>query len=413
IVEEEARYTPEEASSMFEKDIKRLFRKIGEKPILLIFDEIENISPRTSPNPNWKEGIDFVLFWQAIRAAFQKFIRDENGPVFSFLIVGTNPKAIETARINMTDNPMFNKVPFEFIQGFSIDQTKEMVSKLGGYMGLEFDDVVFSKLKEDFGGHPYLIRHVCSIINEKVDKNRPVKVDKIHYEDAKRIFNEKYSNYLEMILEVLIIFYPDEFDMLVYLAIGDTNSFNSLASEFPDLIAHLKGYNLIEENQNNFYFKIEAVKEYLINKNRYKMVLHTPEQRWREISERRNRVEIKLRNLIRIQMQSHFGKSDAFNKVIDIYGADRKIKAQALEYSKLFDASSIDIYFNDLIKIVLKYYEDAFRNIFGSNKEEVKISLEVINKYRNDAHAKEIGESDMEFFRVHISKIENIISEYI
>lgn len=413
VIDDEKKYTYSDASIKFEKDIKKLFRKVNQNPILIIFDEIENISPLTSPNPYWKSDMDFLLFWQTIRSNFQKFLREENKPIFSFLVVGTNPKAIETPRINDSDNPIFNKIPFEYIQGFTVPQTTEMISKLGGYMGLEFDDMIFGKLKDDFGGHPYLMRHVCSIVNEFANKTRPTKIDKLQYEKAKNIFSQRYSHYFEMILEVLVKFYPEEYEMLNYLANDEIDSFNELAGFAPELISHLKGYNLIEENDGNFYFKIEAIKDYLRNKYKYKAKLKTTEERWKEISERRNKLEIKLRQLVRMQLQSHFGKSDAFNKVLDIYGGDRKKEYTGFNYLDLFDANKVKIFLPDLIKIITKYYDQVFINIFGTNKDETKMALETINKYRSDAHGKEINNDEMEFFRVHISKIENIVYGFI
>jgi hypothetical protein len=410
---EEIKYTLANANSIFEKDLKRIFIKTNKQPILIIFDEIENISPNTSPNPNWKDGIDFVLFWQSLRSSFQKFIREEENPIFTFLIVGTNPKAIETTRINNTDNPIFNKIPFEYIQGFNVNQTTEMISNLGGYMGLEFEDTVFAKLKDDFGGHPFLMRHVCSIANEFAIKNRPAKIDKIQYENAKKIFIERYNHYFEMILDVLVSFYPEEYDMLTYLANEDMDVFNELSNLSPELTAHLKGYNLIDENDGNYYFKIESIKEYLRNKNKYKAKLKTPEERWKEISERRNKLEVKLRQLVRMQMQSNFGKTEAFNKVINIYGSDRKNKHTGCEYIDLFNPIIVNVYFIDLQKIIIKYYDDVFKNIFGSNKDEIKVALDTINKYRSDAHAKNIEVEEMDFFRVNISKIEKLVYDFI
>ena len=39
-----------------------------------------------------------------------------------------------------------------------MSDTKDMVNKPGGYMGITFDDVVCAKLTQDFGAHSYLIR---------------------------------------------------------------------------------------------------------------------------------------------------------------------------------------------------------------------------------------------------------------
>jgi DNA-binding transcriptional MerR regulator len=201
--------------------------------------------------------------------------------------------------------------------------------------------------------------------------------------------------------------------MLTYLANEDMDVFNELSNLSPELTAHLKGYNLIDENDGNYYFKIESIKEYLRKKNKYKAKLKTPEERWKEISERRNKLEVKLRQLVRMQMQSNFGKTEAFNKVINIYGADRKNKHTGCEYMDLFNPDIVKVYFIDLQKIIIKYYDDVFKNIFGSNKDEIKVALDTINKYRSDAHAKNIEVEEMDFFRVNISKIEKIVYDFI
>ncbi len=37
-----------------------------------------------------------------------------------------------------------------------------MVSTIGNYMGMRFDDEIYTYLTDDFGGHPFIIRQVCS-----------------------------------------------------------------------------------------------------------------------------------------------------------------------------------------------------------------------------------------------------------
>ncbi len=39
--------------------------------LFFIFDEIENISVKTSPVEHWKNGKDFIPFWQTLRSIFQ------------------------------------------------------------------------------------------------------------------------------------------------------------------------------------------------------------------------------------------------------------------------------------------------------------------------------------------------------
>ncbi|WP_428658160.1 hypothetical protein [Runella sp.] len=404
--EQENEYTELNATILFEKNLKLLQRKINNKSVLLVFDEIENITFNTSPSLHWTADLDFVLLWQSIRTVFQK-----NTNLFSFFIVGTNPNAIETAQIRGKDNPIFNQIYFEYIPNFDVPQIREMVRKLGRIMGLKFEETIYSKLTEDFGGHPFLVRHVCSIINKISDSERPIRVDKYLYEKAKAKFYEEYSSYVEMILGVLKHFYPSEFDMLKYIALDDMKTFRELASMSPEFTNHLLGYRIIDKNNNHYSFKIDAIKDYLLTKHQYEKSLETPKERYREISERRNTIEPKLRKIVRNQLLGQYGKADATSKYLGILGEPRKSKYSGLSYSQLFDAKESEIYFEDIRKTIIKYYE-VFKYIFGSNKDDFDYKMQIINKYRSDAHAKDVTKEEMDVFRLSISYIESKIEEF-
>jgi hypothetical protein len=406
LVPAEIEFDEVNASLLFEKTITKMHEKLGGRSILLIFDEIENITFTTSPSEHWTKELDFVFFWQSLRTVFQK-----KANIFSYFIVGTNPNSIETAQILGKDNPIFNQIYFEYIPNFDVPQTRDMVRKLGRIMGLQFDEIIYSKLTEDFGGHPFLIRHVCSIINKISDYERPLRVDKGLYERSKNIFHAEYSSYIEMILGVLKAFYPSEFDMLKYIALDDMKTFKELAILSPEFTNHLLGYKIIDKNNAAYSFKIDAIKDYLLVKHKYEKALDTPTERFREISERRNYIEPKLRKIIRNQLLVAFGKSDATNKYLSVLGDPRKSKYVSYGYNDLFDSNLCEIYFEDLRKTMIKYYE-IFKNIFGANKDDVDHKLAIINKYRSDAHAKDITKEEMDVFRLSISYIETKINEF-
>ena len=141
-------------------------------------------------------------------------------------MAGTNPSAIEQITINKHDNPLYNQLKAEsYLPPFQVIDTKDMVNKLGGYMGLCFDDVVCAKLTQDFGGHPYLIRHFCSTINQYVNENRltkPLIISMAIYDKVMPMFVEKSAdNYCRFILNVLEDYYPEENRFLQELALGN------------------------------------------------------------------------------------------------------------------------------------------------------------------------------------------------
>jgi hypothetical protein len=401
---DDSKYTDANASSVFEKDLLKIARVFKKRNFLIIFDEIEQITPGISASEHWNTGSDFIWFWQTLRSLFQK-----HDGLFTYLIAGTNPKCVEIDRINKIDNPIFSQIPYEFIPSFDVPQTREMVRKLGRIMGLKFDETIYSKLTEDFGGHPFLIRNVCSFINLSITDQRPVRIDKSIYECGVKIFNEKSSSYIEMILTVLKEYYSDEYEMLQYLATGDIDTFNEMVNFSREYTSHLIGYNILDKNRDSFSFKIESVKSFLSERSKYKKLNLTQDEMLAEISERRNKFEPNLRDIIRKGLRQAYTEAEAMKKVLDIYGEPRKSKYGPLSYRDIFDPRKVNIYFEDLRKIIEKEWA-VFENIFGRDKGTFSLDMKAINEYRMEAHAKLITREEMAYFRVCATRIEEYIS---
>ncbi|HSH01708.1 MAG TPA: hypothetical protein VLL52_04255 [Anaerolineae bacterium] len=402
----EERFTPQDAPILFERELRRIHRELNKKSLLLIFDEIENISHDISPSPHWATDLDFVYFWQTLRSLFQKL-----NNVFSYLIVGTNPRCIEQATIKGKDNPIFNQVAITYMPSFDIVQTRQMVRKLGRVMGLKFDELIYAKLTEDYGGHPFLIRHICSEINKVCDINRPATVDTFVYQEAKEIFDRNSHNYIEMILNVLKLFYADEYSMLEYLASGDQDTFKEFSDLSPYYTNHLLGYEIIKTNGRQFAIKIDVVKQYLISKNKYRKINLSEQEMWLEVSQRRNQIEVKLRSIVRRQLQIAFGQDEAKQKVLKIYGKSGNNKYRRTSYKDLFNPNKVNVYFDDIRKLIITNW-DLFKNIFETDQQATNAILQTINKYRVDAHAKSITSDEMAFFRSSIIQIEEALENF-
>jgi len=55
----------------------------------------------------------------------------------------------------------------------------------------------------------------------------------------------------------------------------------------------------------------------------------------------------------------------------------------------------------------------CFKNIFGPDDRAFDSNMTVINKFRNDAHAKKLTMEEMHGFRVCITSIENQADEFL
>jgi len=414
LIRNEEEYTEEKAPELFGIDIEYCFKQIGK--LLIFFDEIEHITFGISISDHWKEGRDFVKFWQILRSNYQK-----NPEMFTYIIAGTNPICIETTRIVGVDNPIYSQFdPDSYIKPFDTKNTKEMVNKLGGYMGLEFDDIVCAALTHDYGGHPFLIRHVCKAINQLIKANKtlskPLKVNKTIYDQSKKIFEEKYADrYYEMIIEVLKEFYQDEYQVLVYLALGDEENFKKYAFRSSSYTNHLLGYGIIEKTGDYFGFKIDSLKEYIIRSNQYQKLNMSNEEKRREIDQRRGNLEPRLRKIIYNQLLFSYGEVRARTKVLNNYNYDqsKKSKYSAYSYKELFDPKKTVTSLSDLKNIIYNNWDPSFKAIFGNDKNKFKNRMEAIVEVRNySSHTAQITESEMLSFRGAMSWIEEFVESY-
>lgn len=403
----DADFTEQNAAVLFEEGIMQLVKECGAESILVIFDEIENISVDVSPSKHWAKELDFLYLWQTLRALYQKL---DN--VFSYLIVGTNPLCIERATFGGKDNPLFNQVPYQYVPGFDVPQTREMVRTLGRIMGLRFDEILYGRLTEDYGGHPFLIRHMCSAVHRLSDPTRPVQVDKLLYERAKTEFENNYVSYVEMILEVLRQYYPDEYRMLEYLARGDTTLFCDYAENHPNYTTHLLGYGVLQKSAGGYSFRIEAVRKYLQALKKYEKLQLTAAEAWQEVSERRNALETRLRRVVRLLLVAKYGSEQARIQVMRVVKPKRKDIPDEATLSMLLNDTESLLYFADLRRIVLDDWE-VFRNVFGGDQGGFDTRMKTVNSQRIDAHAKVIDPQIMAYFRLCISTLEKQVTDYL
>ena len=164
-------------------------------------------------------------------------------------------------------------------------------------MGIKFDEIIYARLTEDYGGHPFLIRRVCSMIAQNYPE-RPVVIDRVKYATIRDRFNRE-SDYFKMLLEVLIQFYDTEYEMLKYLALGDIKNFKYFADGDYSFVKHLLGYGIIKECDGQYDFQIDAIKVYLQRICKMDKISCSPAEKWSELCVSRGTLEQLLRNMVR------------------------------------------------------------------------------------------------------------------
>ncbi len=401
---QEAQFTETDAAYLFEKSISKFSKKIG-KRVLLLFDEIENITFDKSGVEHWCDGLDFMYFWQSVRSAFQHTTN-----VFTFCILGTNPRCVEEHFIKEKENPIFKAFAPQYIPGFDQERTREMVRKLGRLMGIKFDEGIYTRLVEDYGGHPFLIRQVCSTIAKKYPQ-RPVQIDRMKYNAAREEYN-RGSKYFDMLLDVLTQFYNEEYEMLNLLASGDLDTFKYFAEQDYSMVKHLIGYGIIRASDDEYDFQIDAVKDYLVRKQHRKALVKTPAEKWTYTCTQRNALETELRKMVKVTLRIAY-KSEAAAKeavVKKIYGGDSRKYATA-SYADLFDSRKSNIYFKNLKDLINSNW-DYFKD-FWSNQEMFISAMDILNhEGRFDAHATIPEDDEITLINAALSTIEKGIAKY-
>lgn len=366
--------------------------------VLLIFDEIENISPNTASSAHWRDNDDTLLFWQTIRS----YIQSESRGRLSVCIVGTSPHILETSQINGIANPIYLFAQKKFIPSLNFDETREMIERLGYFMGLEFGINIISDLQKEYGGHPFFTRQVCSKIHQLSSPNRPVKIPNSVLAKAKSEFYGQLESYLRDIIIQLKQFYPSEFELLKAVAAGNKAEISEYGKEAPDLIDHLIGHGFVERIGDEFDIRFETIKVALKNV----IGLHVEENHWNEISKRRNSIEAEIRSAF-----FYWSKSvevSEWNLIIEQSLTNKRIdNLISFEPRYLFSKTESPLYLTDLMMLIKNRDTLPF---LSSRKSIICNKLDIINKLRKDAHANLVTEEEMKTARAAFDYLEGEFS---
>lgn len=405
----EEEYDETTANISFEKSLKKVYNRLANKRILLIFDEIEQISFSTSPSVHWKENNDSLFFWQAIRSIFQS-----DSHLFSFIITGVNPKCIEDSKINGTDNPIFNILTPIYVPLFEYNDVKTMVSNIGGHLGLLFEEEIYSKLVDDYGGHPFLTRQICSKINNELLKEnqiRPYTISKYTYDKRSDDYRTQMEAVFSQILGVLRDYYPNEYELLKILALDGSNTFKRKLVYGDSSISHLLGYCLIKNVEGDYYIRIKSIGDYLIRTNKYDITLNSDVEKREQIVRRRSIIENKLRELVLNQLRIKYGKKAREQLLLKTNGTTTdKTQEEKIKTAPNLESAMKELYFLQLKDLIIKDWKD-YSAIF-SDRVKFEQFYDLINRFRKvDAHSGSISDEDNAILHIAFRYFEEILLE--
>ena len=225
------------ASHAFLAAVKNL--RAREKLAVLVFDEIEYITPHSTTDPHWRE--DFIPFWQTIWHAQSQF-----GNVAVFL-GGVNPAIVEHDLVNDSQNPLFGLVPHDYVGGMTEQEIRRLGRTLGRSMGIRFTNDAIRYVQQQYGGHPLLTRLAFSITHKMLrdaGADLPIEVNRDDLTQTEDQREAELSFYSQHVVSELRKFYPDEYELLVEIARGNLADVYEFTSD-PSYSAHLKNYGLL------------------------------------------------------------------------------------------------------------------------------------------------------------------------
>jgi hypothetical protein len=389
-------YSENDAAAHFKADIEKLRTHFPENRMMLAFDQIEHITFDISPCESWSG--DFLPFWETVRSVHQ----DSQGN-FCFVFAGVNPYILETDRIGKFDNPLFSTTRPYYLPPFGVPTVREMVRRLSRYMGLNCQEELYQRLAEEYGGHPYLIRQACSYLAKTVT-DRPGVLTTSLFEKEREHLALALEKNVRQILNILAIWYPNEYELMRDLAMGDRKSFTEFASLSAEFTQHMDGYGLVRDPRGSPKITIGLVRAYLTKYANKPLEIESSEKDIEsvlaEISQRRNAIERRLRHILQTGLRFQYGKK-ATEETLGCLPKERKAVLVQFSYEEMW----AHLYFNELAFVVEKQWA-AFQNWFEEDKGKVVQWLDHVNRSRVDAHARTLSDDDLSYLRVCFRRLE-------
>ncbi|XUM22962.1 hypothetical protein ACRAVF_05755 [Bradyrhizobium oligotrophicum S58] len=409
---EELSYETNAAANSFIRTVKWVQEQSNLEQIVLLMDEVEFITPGIANHLGQHWDSDHLPLWQTIRSASQ-----ETKGFLTFCVAGVNPSSVEQSHFDSVPNPIFQlAVPF-YLEPLTRTSLREMVRSIAKYSGAAINEDCFDLLKEQYGGHPYLVRLACSEVLRSLGEvlaDKKMIISKSNFEAVSNEILVRITQPIKDILLSLVWWYPDEYDLLCLLADGDTAFVREFLESDPSKVSRFERYGLLDANSGTF--AIKGLRAFLSDFGaEYKKIIspflrsdlpleYLPEEpniaNLAALFERRTEVEYALRKLLITVFEYRFAFDDAkVAKVISESLPKKDGNKSQLFVGRLPRDGVSELYLSDLKPVFVKNWEN-FTAYFGQNPDRFEMNLDTINIARRyEAHAKPVSDKDFDDFQ--------------
>ncbi|QIF05618.1 ATP-binding protein [Roseimicrobium sp. ORNL1] len=401
------------ATNSLSTAIKRLELVLSRfsRPVVLVFDEIDYITPGSSTNAHWRT--EFNPFWRNLRAIYQECTRQEK--TLSILLGGVSALWFTVESIEGSENAALHFVPEEYLSPMALEATIAMIRKLGRVAGLQFEPEIAEHIARSTANMPYWARKCCSYIHRHLPINeRPRPISIQHASSLVASFvQEEGSAIAEVAMRHLFRVHPTLEDAAAKCHKGESSVVQENLKRSLRRYGILTQGNALSGQMISAAFEALAVPAQVPTEADPKTPLALPRyDEWAEelaaIGKRRNILERRLReltiNFLRFDSMQG-GKLATFReRVIAILPEKQR---ESLKHVSADDAIA-KFNWTDLVKLIVKEWA-LFAQLLG-DKGEFEQNCQIIND-RFDAHAKAADSADFALYRRALGRVEERIAK--
>ncbi|EAZ88349.1 nSTAND1 domain-containing NTPase [Crocosphaera chwakensis] len=173
-----------EISYQFVEEFCRLSQMLEKNnysiPIVCLLDEIENIFPTEKDSVEKVE--EFNAFFGTLRSLSQSKSQ------LSLLVTGVYPDFNHRnnwTQPNVSTNPVFQFFKEIYLQPFTLQETRIMLTEMGQSMGIKFELEVLDAIQKESSGHPFIAQQISILLNKEAEKKDNNSLKLITYSSAK------------------------------------------------------------------------------------------------------------------------------------------------------------------------------------------------------------------------------------
>lgn len=385
-----------------------------DRPLILVFDEIDYITPGSPTNQSWRT--EFNSFWRNLRSVYQECSRQ--GHQMSILVGGVSTYWFTVESIDGIENAALAFVPEEYLSPMPEGATVAMIKRLGKVAGLQIDDATATQIARSTGNMPYWARKCSSYIHRHIPiTERPYSLS---LERAVSLIDsfvaEEGAAVSEVALRHLFRVHPQLLDATKKCTAG-------MAKEVAEPLRRvLKRYGVLALDHSlsgamiaqGFAGLMSVEEATTFDSPIADVALHQNNglTEWAEelaaLGMRRNILERRLRelalNFLRFNALSSGKPGEVKDRALSILPESQRESFKHLSAEEVFGR----FLWTDLSKLVAKEWS-LFSRLLG-DKDRFISNCEVIND-RFDAHAKRADAADFALYRRSLTYLEERIAK--